>query len=315
MSKADEETIPLSYKYHWSQDSEMPLKDFLAKYRPSMVQNDGTKPWIWVSPPNKDDEHRSSRGEDQAIEEGCKLLEEVTARVEEIKNDSSIPARSSKKTGAKGKKEIREQVQAEATEKLKEIALEHDYVVGKWLLFAPQAKVDAIWSDLATSLVEGPLAKTKAFRAKVATSPPSETPNYQHVMCLYIPNVYDKDTVTSIMKILLRNHGFNLSGVKSDLYTLIGLDSKHPSGIQSTELKEQYFAELMSNKSSAETSETTGDVSEKSNEPSAAKAKSKPKPKKKNDPFESDDDDKDDGAKKRAKDSDDEEEQPKKKQK
>ena len=54
------------------------------------------------------------------------------------------------------------------------------------------------------------------------------------------------------MKVLLRNHGVNLSGVKSDLYTLIGqffisdyiprvhyllppgIDSKHPSGIPST---------------------------------------------------------------------------------
>lgn len=55
------------------------------------------------------------------------------------------------------------------------------------------------------------------------------------------------------MKVLLRNHGVNLSGVKSDLYTIIGqflvfegviylrslsspsgVDSKHPSGIPST---------------------------------------------------------------------------------
>ena len=52
------------------------------------------------------------------------------------------------------------------------------------------------------------------------------------------------------MKVLLRQHGLNLSGVKSDLYTIIGmmsfipfhcllislegLDSKHSSGIPST---------------------------------------------------------------------------------
>lgn len=56
-----------------------------------------------------------------------------------------------------------------------------------------------------------------------------------------------------VMKILLRNHGFNLSGVKSDMYTLLGngyvyyaqfrmvltvslslgIYSRHPSGISS----------------------------------------------------------------------------------
>ena len=55
------------------------------------------------------------------------------------------------------------------------------------------------------------------------------------------------------MKVLLRNHGLNLAGVKSNLYTMIGmfcmsglqrflstpiafpgLDSKHSSGIPST---------------------------------------------------------------------------------
>jgi hypothetical protein len=64
------------------------------------------------------------------------------------------------------------------------------------------------------------------------------------------------------MKVLLRNHGVNLSGVKSDLYTLIGIDSKHPSGIPSTvwknaailsekeskELKDAFFAEMGQNK-------------------------------------------------------------------
>ena len=52
------------------------------------------------------------------------------------------------------------------------------------------------------------------------------------------------------MKILLRNHGVNLAGVKADLYTvigelclvttktyepfLVGIDRNHPSGISST---------------------------------------------------------------------------------
>jgi hypothetical protein len=71
-----------------------------------------------------------------------------------VENDDSIPTRSNKKTGAKSKKEIREQVnkipirwrkassanynlqaQAEATEELKDICIRHGFVSGKWFVF------------------------------------------------------------------------------------------------------------------------------------------------------------------------------------
>ncbi|KAG9312074.1 hypothetical protein JVU11DRAFT_7356 [Chiua virens] len=101
------------------------------------------------------------------------------------------------------------------------------------------------------------------------------------------------------MKVLLRRHGLNLSGVKSDLYTLIGVDSKHPSGIPSTvwknasllkdseikELKEAYFSELSASKAAVST------MANSSKESKPAQGKSKPLIKKKavEDPFASDD--------------------------
>ncbi|KAJ7668621.1 hypothetical protein DFH06DRAFT_1182083 [Mycena polygramma] len=337
-----EDSAPKSYAYAWSPDSEseLSLPDFLKKYKPSMVQNDGTKPWIWVrgKAPARED-----KGEDLALEEGVALLESVSERVESIKNDASIPARSSKKTGAKGKKEVREEVQANATEKFKEIAVKHGFVSGKWLSFAPADRVDAIWSSLATSIVSGPLAATCAFAVKVATSPADGNAS-QHLICVYMPDVYDKDAVTEVMKVLLRNHGINLSGVKSNMYTALGIDSKHPSGIPSTTwkttallpeseskaLKDAYFAEL------AEAKEAAKEAAAADKPAEAAKAKAKPQPKKKqaeDDPFASDDDEEGEeeeqrkaevkskkappkAAAKRAKDSSDEEEEeerPKKK--
>lgn len=203
--------------------------------------------------------------------------------------------RSSKKTGAKSKKDVREKVQADAAEKLKDMSIKHNYVCGKWLIFAPADKVDAIWSKIATSLVSGPLASTCAYLTKVATSPANGTPHHQHVICIYIPDVYDKDAVTDVMKVLLRNHGVNLSGVKSDLYTGVGLDSKHSSGIPSTvwktvslltdseikDLKDAYFSELNV------TSTSAAKPDEKKDQPSIAKKK-RPIPKRKpqeDDPF------------------------------
>ncbi|KAG6878185.1 hypothetical protein C0993_010946 [Termitomyces sp. T159_Od127] len=159
---------------------------------------------------------------------------------------------------------------------------------------------------MTASLVSGPLASTYAYLAKVATSPESQdSPNHQHLICVYIPDVYDKAKVTEVMRVLLRNHGISLSGVKSNLYTALGIDSKHASGLPSTtwknsalindaeskELKDAFFAELASNKV---TPVEKPPGSTKDNVIAAASSKAKPKLKKEkvaDDPFASDNDD------------------------
>ncbi|KAJ3815824.1 translation initiation factor eIF 4e-like domain-containing protein [Lentinula aff. lateritia] len=315
MTKANEDAIPEGdYKYAWTPTSNVPLEDFLSKYKPSMVENDGTKPWIWV---RKGGDTRSFTPADEiaVLEESSKILTEITDQIENIKNDPSIPTRSNKKTGAKSKKEVREELQRDARERFEQIARKHNYLSGKWLMFASTEKIDMIWSSLATSLITGPLADTNAFCAKVATTPRDANTNHLHVICLYFPDVYNKDAVTKAMKILLRNHGFNLSGVKSDMYTLLGIDSKHPSGIPSTiwknkdlmddkeiqALKDAFFAELKGGKSSIAQSPDKADSNDKKPmdiaAPSADKLRTKRKQK---DVFASDDDDDDnDGEQKR----------------
>ncbi|KAF5354856.1 hypothetical protein D9756_005447 [Leucocoprinus leucothites] len=300
-------------KYTWTGESQLSLQDFLSKYKPSMVQNDGTKPWIWVEGSNPS--RKREANEVEALEEAEALLKETTAQVKAIQDDPSIPTRSNKKTGARSKKDLREEAQAKATNRLKEIAIKYGYVQGKWLIFAPPDKVDIIWSHIASSLVSGPLSSTAAWLAKVATSPEHETPNYQHIICVYIPDVFDRDSVLEVMKVLLRSHGATLSGVKADLYTMIGIDSKHPSGIPSTiwkntallgdteikALKEEFFTNLNKDKNTgtapaeARDKQTLLGEQTMQAENSEPKSKSKPKPKlrkkAKDDFFASDDED------------------------
>lgn len=52
---------------------------------------------------------------------------------------------------------------------------------------------------LPDSLVSGPLAQTSAFLSKVSTTPKSAPgQHYQHVICVYLPDVFDKDEVTKV---------------------------------------------------------------------------------------------------------------------
>ncbi|KAK0460940.1 translation initiation factor eIF 4e-like domain-containing protein [Desarmillaria tabescens] len=351
-----EDSMPSKNPYAWSKTSEpeISLDHFLTKYRPSMVRDDGTKPWLWVRA-REPSEDSTMEGETAAIAEATVVLEEATEKVQSIQNDASIPVRSNKKTGAKSKKEVREQaslspVQAGAAEKLKDIAIKNGYTCGKWLVFASSEKVDSIWSGVARSLVDGPLSTTTAFCAKVATCPADEKPNHQHVLCIYMPNVYDKDAVTEVMKILLRHHGLNLSGVKTDLYTDLNIDSKHPSGIPSTiwkatslmkdteikggELRDAFFNELAARPKDSAPPPASKEPEKSSETAQPDDEKPKPKPKTKlkkkmqvEDAFASDNDEEDareeekrkvELKKKLAKarkrdDSDDEEEKPKKK--
>ncbi|KAJ7818191.1 hypothetical protein B0H14DRAFT_2840312 [Mycena olivaceomarginata] len=312
-----EDSLPQKYAYAWSADSELSLPDFLKKYKPSMVQNDtsNSKPWIWVQ---KGAPSREDTGAAEALEAGAALCACLSLHLRGLTD------------GIRTVEATSERVQAEATEKFKDIAIKHGCPSH------PADKVDVIWASLASYLwLEGPLAATSAFRVKVAT----------YLICIYIPDVYDKDAVTEVritplvMKVLLRNHGMNLSGVKSNMYTALGIDSKHPSGLQSTTWKTTAIlsdSESKVRKCFLRKRRRTAKKAPKPDKPAGdAKAKAKPQLKKKqaeDDPFGSDDDEDEEEAQrkaevkskkappkaaKRAKDSDDEdseeEERPKKK--
>lgn len=75
--------------YSWSPASLVTIQDFLSKYKPSMVQNDGTKPWIWVQ--GKEYPRMTSLIEEAAaVAEALQLLQKVTDRVVEIKVRCSV---------------------------------------------------------------------------------------------------------------------------------------------------------------------------------------------------------------------------------
>ncbi|KAG8739915.1 hypothetical protein FRC12_016163 [Ceratobasidium sp. 428] len=168
------------------------------------------------------------------LEQARKLLEEYTEKIVAVQKDDSIPVRSNKKKGLRSKKEIREEIMAEAAGEFKRISQESKLTCGKWLFFAPADHIDALFSRLAHDLVTGALSKTSAFCAKVATTPSTPEPNHRYLICLYLPDMYDKDAATEVLRTVSSSVGVRPNSAKTDLYTLIGLDSKHPSGMKST---------------------------------------------------------------------------------
>ncbi|CAE6415258.1 unnamed protein product [Rhizoctonia solani] len=247
------------YEYSWKPSAGMSIDEFLQKYKPTMVFDDGTKPWIWV----RRLEHEpldsvnstdidSTRSDTSIIERGQKLLEDYTGKIENIQKDESIPVRANKKKGLRSKKEIREETATEATEKFKQLCQESGLTSGKLLavfvclffvsiltllfrLFFVQAEhIDGAFSRIARDLITGALSKTPAFCLKVATTPGDVLPNHRYLICLYLPDLYDRAAATEVLRTVCQSTGIRPNSAKTDLYTMIGLDSKHPSGIKST---------------------------------------------------------------------------------
>lgn len=264
------------YKYSWKPSSDLSLDEYLQKYKPTMVVDDGTKPWIWVR--RLEHEPLDSATPDDscydgpAVERAQKLLEEYTEKIAAIQKDDSIPIRANKKKGLRSKKEVREEVMAEATGKFRQLSEESKLTSGKWLFFVQPDQVDGVFARLARDLVTGDLSKTSAFSAKVATTPPDVGPNHRYLICLYLPDLYDKTAATEVLRVACQSTGVRPNSAKADVYTIIGLDSKHPSGIKSTiwnptelvtdaELKtltEAYWSNASKKSASSDTNPTEG---------------------------------------------------------
>ncbi|KAK4688821.1 hypothetical protein P7C73_g1295, partial [Tremellales sp. Uapishka_1] len=221
------------FAYYWTPESSVSIEEFIKKGRPSIVTNDMAD-WIWVrgTPGDKKDpEEDVNQG--AVLEEAERSLIDLERRLDMIEKDGNIPIRAKK--GVKGKKAMRDEAYDETTKKLKELSIRSKWTAGKWLLFPKHEDVDAVFATIGISVAKGPLREAGVMLTKVAPSPLSfDGQPGPHLICLYIENVYDLAVVKKVLEVLLTQHGLEPSAVKSDLYTVAGIDSNHPTKLRSS---------------------------------------------------------------------------------
>ncbi|ORY35538.1 translation initiation factor eIF 4e-like domain-containing protein [Naematelia encephala] len=223
-------------RYFWAPGGSVPIRDFIKKNLPSIISEDET-PWIWTqgSEGEKIDPERDTSSEKaEALREAQKHLTKLQERLESIEHDDKIPARAKK--GEKGKKAHREEAHQETADALRAISVTYNWTSGKWLFFPRHSDVDRLWATIAQSVAAGPLRKAGVFLAKVVPSPTSRLEGNEpsHLTCCYVKNVYDEGSVKKVLETLLKSHGLEPSACKSDLYTLAGIDSNHPTKLRSS---------------------------------------------------------------------------------
>ncbi|KAL1407365.1 hypothetical protein Q8F55_006787 [Vanrija albida] len=218
------------FKYYWTPKHKLDIEDFIKKHRPSILSQDDA-PWLWArngggestDPEAEDKEHTKAIGKGQVIVDG------LVKKIKKIDSDGSIPVRASK--GVKSKKVVRDEACDETTKALKNLSEESGWTTGKWMLFPSNENVDGVWSRIARSVASGALKDAGVDVAKVATS---NAEGSSQLICIYVNNIYDKEAMTKVLKTLLTEHGIEPSSSKSDLYTALGIDSKHESKLRST---------------------------------------------------------------------------------
>ncbi|GAA6064080.1 hypothetical protein JCM10212_002722 [Sporobolomyces blumeae] len=212
------------------------IDTFLSEWRPS-ANRDAPTGWIWcLSPKEEQDESRepvehSEEGHAAFETEGRKLVEQLVDECREIK--ATAPVRAKK--GVKSQKQLRAEAHARFNDDVKRLAQEHGVLTGKWLFFPGPDTVDAIWSKIVRALADrdGALAKTGVVTAAKVAPIPSEEGGPQ-VICVYAADSWNREAVGKAFKALVEGLELVSTSYKCDAFTILGIDSKHESGIKSS---------------------------------------------------------------------------------
>ncbi|KAM0746795.1 hypothetical protein T439DRAFT_329493 [Meredithblackwellia eburnea MCA 4105] len=225
--------------------SESDINTYLENAKPSLNKdNVEFGQWYWAYSEAKSEDAKEEKAEqdkDKLLEEGKKLEDILLKECERIKAEE--PVRENKKSGKRSQKQWREDAYKTFNEGVKDLAKECNILSGKWLFFPGPESVDATWSKVVHSLTsaDGALHKhAKCNVAKVAANthnPEAGGGSADHpiyCICVYVDDSWDKKAVGEVFEILVKELKLHSQSYKCDANTILGIDSKHKSGIPSS---------------------------------------------------------------------------------
>ncbi|BGP25805.1 translation Initiation factor eIF-4e-like domain protein [Rhodotorula toruloides] len=215
--------------------------EFLNAYKPSAAdQKYG--PWYWVQFGKEEDGVKAEKpaedleeGDSNRVKlekKGKVLVDDLVKQCQHIKD--TAPVRSNKAKKLRSQKELREEEYVKFNEEVAKIAKECGIITGKWLFYPTPESVDILWSKIVKALAveDGVLAQTGAVHTAKVSTTPGDSGSY--VICVYCDDSWDKETVGKVFKTLVEDLNCVSSAYKIDAFTILGIDSKHPSGVGSS---------------------------------------------------------------------------------
>ncbi|PWN51896.1 hypothetical protein IE53DRAFT_367676 [Violaceomyces palustris] len=234
----------------WKPSLDIDLDVWLDMNKPSLTPSSpGGDGWIWVTTERKPGRNHVL-GELDDWNTAVELVDLAVKERETINNDPTIPLRASRAKGA-SKKQRRMEIEGKLRSDLAELGNKRaGWRSGKWMLFVSPSYVDYVFAKLAKSVFEGSLSqlrKARCYTIKAATKDAAERGDDSHgssfmrndgsgtyLICVYFENVWNKEHATEVLRCLIESDGERPTACKPDLYTLLGINSKHESGLRST---------------------------------------------------------------------------------
>ncbi|EPQ27149.1 uncharacterized protein PFL1_05430 [Pseudozyma flocculosa PF-1] len=250
-------------RHTWTPASGEDLEKWLKKHKPTRTANDDDGGRVTVESPNLGRsslvKHNDPAARQRVLEQACAAVDKAVKEHERIKTDDSIPVRTSKAKG-QSKKVHREQVERELSNALIEFGTSSpQWLGGKWMSHDRERFVDSMFAKLARSVVSGPLSQLKGgpivtkvtaehVRHLETTRPRSgstskkgqhyhhddDDDNREFLLCIHFESTWNSSHAKAVFEALAREHGVLPTSCKADLYTEVGISSKHPCGIRST---------------------------------------------------------------------------------
>lgn len=215
---------------------------FLEENPPSNTRRrPGGDGWIWVRSSRANGGDPDKKPTNESLNQAKKILDELVRRLEDIEKNDDIP-RVKSRTSGPSKKMLKDSSVEKCENALRNIGL-RNWPSGKWMFFEGAEYVNIVFGKLAQSIIDGPLSKLKNARChsiKVATADSLRFDNgrpgqgSRQLICLYFDNIWSKEDATEVLECIVKEHGQIPNSAKADLYTMINLDSNHPSKIRST---------------------------------------------------------------------------------
>ncbi|KAF2495339.1 DUF1917-domain-containing protein [Lophium mytilinum] len=201
------------------------IDDFVARLPPATTRIDAVGPWIWVMNPYARSRHRSEHIHDfkDASEE---LLRRYLDRREQIETET--PSK------AKGAITRRLNAECDLPNQIKDLAMKHGVLSGKWMFFPTAKDLPRMWKALA----EGTIQNRLGTGAKVATDNGSAKSG-SRLICIYTHDFTDTEDVRRVLDELVRMGLVDADmpqGIfyKCDAYTHLDIKNKNDYGLRAS---------------------------------------------------------------------------------
>lgn len=218
--------------------SETPL-EFSKRLPPSTTIVPDAESWLWVADPAArhkflDKDHAGLLSEGEALLQGFLAFKQKTEERAQASGTMSTLW-----------KQLRPR-ETRLAEEIKQVAVKHGVVTGKWMLFPTIESVNESWRHVCEGVVNGKLGPIAKVQAATKDKEKDSKTGAQRLVCIYTRDFADEQDVRRVLDGLcdlglVRKSDDRPIYYKLDAYTHLGIEGKNEYGLRNSAFSSNDF--------------------------------------------------------------------------